>query len=71
MKEELERLIQDRNDAEDELEHLEEELSALEQAEGCDSEEWESLHREVNEQANHVAYLYSWIESYEGGYEDE
>ncbi len=73
MNEELERLIEDRNQAEDDLEHLEEELNAFERLhpeDHQDFEEWNDLHNEVNEATNHVAYLNCWIESYEGGYEN-
>jgi len=72
MNEELERLIEERREAEQTLFELEEELNAFERAhpDDCeDFEEWNNLHAEVNEQANHVAYLNSWIESYELGYE--
>ena len=76
MKNELERLIEDRNDAEADLEHLYEELSAIER-EFPDPEvheemdEWNSLFREVSEQENHVSYLTACIDSIEGGYEEE
>ena len=68
MNEELSKLIEDRNQAEDDLECLEEELCAFERKhpeDHQDFKEWNDLYHEVNEQTNHVAYLNSWIESYE------
>ena len=73
MNEELKQLIEYRNEAENDLERLEEELNTFEHLhpeDHQDFEEWNDLFEEVNEAVNHVAYLNSWIESYEGGYEN-
>lgn len=70
MKTEIERLYEDRSQAEQELFELEEELNAHEREYGHDNDEWESLHHEVNEKENEVAYINSWIQSHEQGYEE-
>lgn len=69
MENELERLIEDRDSAENEAVRLEEEMGVIER-EYPDSyedfEEWNSLHHEVNELNNWASYLTSCIEDLAG-----
>ena len=66
MKDSLERLYQDRDEAEQAVHDLGEELLNYEE----DSDEWCDLFHELTEAENHVSYIQTWIESIEGGYED-
>lgn len=73
MNDELEKLIEDRNNSENEMIRLEEELADLERSLGADyedSEEWNSLNDECNELNNWVSYLNACISSIQGGYEE-
>jgi len=68
VEDELRRLIDDRNDAESDLESMYQELDALERADPEnheDSDEWNDLFHEVNEVVNHISYLSSCIDSIE------
>jgi uncharacterized protein YfcZ (UPF0381/DUF406 family) len=66
MKDSLERLYQDRDEAEQAVFDLEEELRNYEE----DSDEWCDVYHELTEAENHAAYIQAWIESIEGGYEE-
>lgn len=69
MENELERLIEDRNSAEDEANRLEEYMTVIEREYPDsyeDHEEWNSLYHEVNELNNWAAYLTSCIEDLAG-----
>ena len=68
MNEELERLIEDRNEAESDLYDLEERLNRLEDdpdEDHQDHDEWNYLYHECCELTNHISYLTSLISSYE------
>jgi len=69
--EELKKLIEDRYDAEADLEHLYQEMGDLEAADPDyeESDEWNALHHEMNEQENNISYLTACIDSFED--EDE
>ena len=66
MKDSLESLYKDRDEAEQAVFDLEEEIRGLEE----ESDEWCSIFHELTEAENNVAYIQSWIESIEGGYEE-
>jgi uncharacterized protein YfcZ (UPF0381/DUF406 family) len=66
MKDSLERLYQDRDEAEQLVFDLEEEIRNHEE----ESDEWCSLFHELTEAENNVSYIQAWITSHEGGYEE-
>lgn len=66
MKDELERLYQDRNEAEQAVFDIAEELRNYEE----DSDKWCTLFRELNEAENNVDYINAWISSIESGFEE-
>lgn len=73
MKSELERLKEDRDQSECEMEHIDTEMRQFEidhPEDFEDHEDYERLVDEHNELTNWVAYLTACIESIEGGYEE-
>lgn len=66
MKDSLERLYQDRDEAEQAVHDLGEELLNYEE----DSDEWCDLFHELTEAENNVSYIQAVIKSHEEGYED-
>jgi uncharacterized protein YfcZ (UPF0381/DUF406 family) len=62
MKDSLERLYQDRDEAEQEVFDLEEEIRDHEE----ESAEWCYLFHELTEAENRVRYIQAWISSHEG-----
>lgn len=66
MKDSLESLYQDRDEAEQLVFDLEEEIRDHEEK----SDEWCSLFHELTEAENNVSYIQAWIRSHEEGYED-
>jgi hypothetical protein len=66
MKDSLERLYRDRNEAEQAVFDIAEELRNYEE----DSDEWCDIFHELTEAENSVDYIQSWIDSIESGYEE-